>query len=141
MNRQGDWNVWNQRLSTLWAESLAGVQLEGDDGHPPVLCIDGINLPLAPSHWGFGEPSDDMSRIEEALGAMVQGHAPDYWRSSSDPLVQALGWLDRRIGKRSWKQHDELHGVMGRSPLEQQIRALRDHADARLELPHKTPRP
>lgn len=138
MNRKGDWDVWNQRLAVIWADSVQGAHLVGEPGEPPQLRIDGISLALGPSNWEIGEASDDVDRVEQALEQVVQGHAPDYWRDSQDPLVQALGWLDRRIGKRSWRQHDDLHGPAGRTPLERQVRALRDRADTHLELPAPT---
>lgn len=135
MSRRGDWDGWNQRLALLFPESLNGAHLVGEEGEVPRLVIDGIALNLAPSYWGLGQPANDIERVEEALEALVQGHAPDYWRNSADPMVQALGWLDRRIGRRSWRQHDEEHGPDGRNPLEQQVRALRQHAEDRLLSP------
>lgn len=133
MNHSGDWNAWNQRLSVLWPDSLKTMAVVGEDGRPPSVVIDGVSLTLAPSHWGLGEEGDDIKRVEEAFETIIQGHAPDYWRESNDPLVQALGWVDRRIGKRSWRHHQEQHGMEARNPLEQQIRALRFHSDQRLE--------
>lgn len=135
MSRHGDWDGWNQRLALLLPESLRGAQLVGELGQVPQLVIDGIGLTLAPSHWGLGESENDAERVEEALEVVIQGHAPDYWRNSNDPLVQALGWLDRRIGRRSWRQYEEEHGSAGRNPLEQQVRALRQHAEERLSAP------
>ena len=134
MNRQGDWDVWNQRLSVIWADSVHGARIVGEMGESPQLKVDGISLPLGPSHWGLGEEKSDVAFVEKALESLVQGHAPDYWRNSNDPLVQALGWFDRRIGKRSWRQHDDQHGPVGRSSLERQVRAIRDHADAKQEV-------
>lgn len=135
MNRQGDWDMWNQRLGVIWADSVQGSQIIGEDGQPPSLKINGVSLPLGPSNWGLGDAKEDVARVEEALEVLVQGRAPDYWRNAQDPLIQALGWLDRRIGKRSWRLHDEMHGPAGRTPLERQIRALRDHADSKLTAP------
>ena len=136
MNQAAKWDAFNHRLNVIWADSLQGLSVAVDeDGGLPVLRSNGVRLPLAPSQWGLGDPEHDGERIEKALETLVQGHAPDYWRESTDPLVQALGWLDKRIGKRSWRQHDETHGLLGRSPLEQQVRALRDHADAKFHAP------
>ena len=134
MNKGVSWDHWSVRLAVLWADSVQGLQLavskEEDD--LPVLQADGIRLVLAPSYWGFGTRENDVANIEKAFETIIQGRAPDYWRETQDPLVQALGWLDRRIGKRSWRHRDDEHGSAGRNPLEQQVRALRDHADAKL---------
>lgn len=98
----------------------------------------------------------------EALERVINGHAPDYWKEAygrlqhdsdevqaGEPLstqraharevdlvIAALGWLDRRIGKRTVAQVQEHHDQLELST------AVRDARNLRLNgcLPH-TPAP
>lgn len=124
------WQQWNERLVPIWAEVFSGhVYLESDENGRPVLRDGGgISLSLAPSDWGLGDLANDEVSLAQALEQVVQGHAPDYWRQSDNPLVQALGWLDKRIGRRSMERWHHEHG-RPRSALEQALMAVRDRAE------------
>lgn len=102
----------------------------GSDAPQLVVRIDGIPFPLAPTHWGLplAEGETDRQAALRALDAIVQGHAPEYWRTTQDPLIHALGWLDRRIGRRSWRLADERAGGEP-STLERQFRIIREFPD------------
>lgn len=137
MKSTDTWKSWEPRLQLLWPDHLKNqIKFIQEDDHLPILEVCGVPFALSPSSWGLGEEDQDQMAIERAFETMVQCHAPDYWRQSTDPLVQALGWLDRRIGKRSWRQFEEESEASGilllLNPLEQQIRQMRLHADQKL---------
>jgi hypothetical protein len=130
MSSEVSWGQWNDRFSKLWPDVFNGrLAIESDADGNPVLATESVRLPLQPSHWGMGSPDDDRKGLCHALETVIQGHAPDYWRDSKDPMVQALGWLDRRMGRRSWERWCDEHRETPRSALEQQLMALRSRAE------------
>jgi hypothetical protein len=135
MKSTESWKPWESRLQLLWPDHLKNhIKFVQEDGELPVLDIEGVPFSLAPSFWGLGHSSEDRQTVEEAFEAIIQGHAPEYWKSSQNPIVQALGWFDRRIGKRSWRQFEERYeNGAAINPLEQQLRQARLHAEQKLD--------
>lgn len=133
---------WSELLpEALKAHVSLNTGLETDAATIPALVIDGIELPLRPSAWGAPPASDtdEHDAAWNAIRTVVQGRAPDYWRESDDILVQALGWLDRRVGKRSWQRSmEETHE---RGSLEKQCKALRENAEEWFAVPEHVTQP
>lgn len=125
-----NWQQWNERLTPIWAEVFSGhVYLDADENGLPVLFDGVLTLPLSPSAWGFCTAEEDAERLTSALENVVQGKAPDYWHEAHDPIVQSLGWLDKRVGHRTMEKWEEAVGNP-RSSLEQALRSMRIRAEA-----------